>query len=409
MSKIFAFLVVIIISLGASGSTFAETPPPKPPVKEDARVIENRLEAKKAEEKELDKKIRGIEDSLNDTKEKSVSLAKSIRKNEASLQKLEKRMVELEGEQSKIQGSLEGDQKSMARLILALQRLRRVPPEALFAKPGAPLEAAQSALLLGEIIPVLDKKANTLKDNLTRLKEISDKLRADKEELLQTATTLKNEEREMSGLLKERETLYARTSDDLKSKQLEIEQISAKAQNLRDLVGRLQKNREEKEAQSKERERNREKVKPESQESQEAAYDPGPLTPLPPSGEAQLPISGIIKTRFNEIDAIGAESQGITITGRTNGLVVAPMAGQVRFAGPFKKYGNIVIIEHQGGYHSLIAGLEKIDTVVERNVSAGEPIGTLKNTGNDGKPSLYYELRLEGKPVNPAKKFAELG
>ncbi|MCD8562545.1 MAG: peptidoglycan DD-metalloendopeptidase family protein [Alphaproteobacteria bacterium] len=140
-----------------------------------------------------------------------------------------------------------------------------------------------------------------------------------------------------------------------------------------------------------------------------APEDDDILTPLPPSGEAQLPVSGIIKTRFQQTDEIGAESQGITILGRSGGLVVAPMAGQVRFAGAFKKFGNIVIIEHQGGYHSLIAGLEKIDTVVERNVSAGEPIGTLKNTGGDGKPSLYYELRLDGKPVNPARKFAELG
>lgn len=371
-------------------------------------TIETQLEATKAEAKALHDKVKNTESDLAQTKAKSLELAKSIRKNEAALQTIEKRLSVLEAEQSGIQTSLEGDQKSMARLILALQRLRRVPPEALFAKPGAPLEAAQSALLLSEIIPVLGNKADDLKQKLQRLRDVSLKMQTEKTELLSTSDKLKSEEKAMASLLKQREAIYADTSEDLKSKQLEVEQISAKAQNLKDLVGRIQKDRAKKKSEAL---RRREEEKPSQIASlgARALPDDDILTPLPPSGEGQLPVSGIIKTRFREIDAIGAESQGITITGRGGGLVVAPMAGQVRFAGSFKKYGNIVILEHQGGYHSLIAGLEKIDTVVGRNVSAGEPIGALKNTGSDGKPSLYYELRLDGKPVNPAQKFAELG
>lgn len=376
----------------------AETPPPRPGAKQDAKAMENKLEESKAEERKLDKKMRDLESALKETKTKSVSLAKSIRKNETAMEKLEASMAELEASRAEIAANLEGDRKSMARLILALQRLRRVPPEALFAKPGAPLEAAQTAMLLGEIIPTLDHQAQDLKVKLEKLQEVSQKMAIEKEELLETAEQLKGEEKEMAGLLKEREGLYSQTSEDLKTKQLEVQQISAKAQNLRDLVGRLQRDREEKMARAR-------LTAPEP-----GRYDDsGPLTPLPPSGEGQLPVSGVIKTRFDELDAIGAKSQGITIAGRSGGLVVAPMAGQVRFAGPFKKYGNIVIIEHQGGYHSLVAGLEKIDTVVERNVSAGEPIGSLRAGGDDGKSNLYYELRLDGKPVNPARKFAELG
>ncbi|MCD8526044.1 MAG: peptidoglycan DD-metalloendopeptidase family protein [Alphaproteobacteria bacterium] len=373
-------LLIAVISgffvLAGSCISHAETPPPRPGSKQDAQAYEAQLKETRAEEEALDEKVRDIEAELKSARDESVSLAKSVQKNEAALGKLEARMAELEKERLDIRKSLEGDQKAMAKLVMALQRLRRVPPEALFAKPGAPLEAAQSALLLGEIIPALDNQASDLKEKLVRLKNLSKEMQADKEKLVATADKLKSEEKELAKTLKNRESIYARTSEDLKTKQLEVKQISAKAQNLKDLVGRLQKDREEKKtaALRQQREQNTSSVR-------NAVYDPGPLTPLPPSGEAQLPVSGIIKTRFREIDAIGAESQGISITGRGGGLVVAPMAGQVRFAGAFKKYGNIVIIEHQGGYHSLIAGLEKIDTVVERNVSAGEPIGTLKKYG----------------------------
>src|SRR5262249_39069692 len=127
-------------------------------------------------------------------------------------------------------------------------------------------------------------------------------------------------------------------------------------------------------------------------------------------GQPRLPVSGIIRTRYDEPDSFGAPSKGITIESRTGALVVAPMGGVVRFAGHFRNYGTIVIIEHQKGYHSLIAGLEKIDTVVGQSVSAGEALGRLHAASSPGeKPALYYELRLNGRPVNPAEKFADLG
>jgi septal ring factor EnvC (AmiA/AmiB activator) len=81
----------------------------------------------------------------------------------------------------------------------------------------------------------------------------------------------------------------------------------------------------------------------------------------------------------------------------------------VRYTGPFKNYGQLVIIEHQKGYHSLVAGLDRIDTVVGQSVSAGEPVGILGPAPDGGKPSVYYELRHKGQPVNPARFFAELG
>jgi septal ring factor EnvC (AmiA/AmiB activator) len=68
----------------------------------------------------------------------------------------------------------------------------------------------------------------------------------------------------------------------------------------------------------------------------------------------------------------------------------------------------MVIIEHKGGYHSLVAGLEKIDTVVGQSVMAGEPLGLLHYPKAQEKPVLYYELRYNGKAVNPARKISGL-
>ncbi|CAK0754013.1 hypothetical protein CCP1ISM_5480001 [Azospirillaceae bacterium] len=80
--------------------------------------------------------------------------------------------------------------------------------------------------------------------------------------------------------------------------------------------------------------------------------------------------------------------------------MVAPQDGTIRFAGPFRGFGQLLIVDHGNGYHSLIAGLGRIDTTVGRPVSAGEPIGIVGDPA-DGVSELYFELRRSGQPVNP--------
>ncbi|MSO89819.1 MAG: hypothetical protein EXQ89_07640 [Rhodospirillaceae bacterium] len=77
-----------------------------------------------------------------------------------------------------------------------------------------------------------------------------------------------------------------------------------------------------------------------------------------------------------------------------------PMQGIVAFAGPFRQYGEILILDHGDGYHSLIAGLARVDSVPGQWVAAGEPIGVMGRP-NGGVPSLYVELRRREQPINP--------
>ncbi len=130
---------------------------------------------------------------------------------------------------------------------------------------------------------------------------------------------------------------------------------------------------------------------------------------IPSIGKTQLPVSGTLTEAYGVANGIGAVSRGITIETRPSSLVTAPMGGVVRFTGTFKNYGNMVIIEHQAGYHSLVAGLHQINTIEGNHVKAGEPIGQLPLTSSrGGPPALYYELRYKGQPVDPAQKFAGL-
>lgn len=347
----------------------------------------------------LEQKFAEVERELSKTKERLVKISRSVQDNERTLQELEGKIQSLEAERAALRLELKEDQKSISRLILALQRIKRVPPEALIAKPDAPLKTAQSAMLMSDIIPSLNRQAEQLKANLQRLDVISDSLEVKRANVVKTSEQLKKEQVKLSNLVERRQKLYISTAKDLEAQQKRTQLISRQAKTLKDLVKGLDKDLERVQSAN---------LKP-SEQSKKSSKTIRTVRSMPSSGRPQLPLSGVLKLGYNEKDAFGAPSKGVEIEGRGGALIVVPMGGIVRFAGHFKNYGNMIIIEHKKGYHSLIAGFEKIDTVVGQVVSVGEPLGKLHYASSTSKPTLYYELRHKGEPIDPAKKFEALG
>lgn len=378
----------------------AQTPlPSEHPIKE----VEEQLKTREQREKELRQELKNIKSELVDKKKEMLSLAQNIKSNEKELIELEERIGQKRQEQNAIEARLNADRGAISDLVLALQRVKRVPPEALLARPGAPLETAQSAMLLQSILPRIYGRAEGLRMDLESLTHILEALKNDRAEVIKKSKTLSEDQKKLAGLLSQREKIYSKTAQDVKREQAELKKISEQATSLKDLVARIEKKQREEDARAKSQKTSLASVGNAAREIAKVER-----TPIPRAGEAQLPISGIIKTGYGKSDDIGAVSQGLTIAGREKSLIVAPMGGVVDYAGYFKGYGQIIILKHQKGYHSLIAGLDKIDTVVGRAVSAGEPIGYMGKTTDGQPPSLYYELRYNGQPVNPSKKISGL-
>jgi len=367
---------------------FAANPPVPERKEQNLQSLEMAMEKEKEAKAKLSKKVASIEKELDGTRGALVKLAKSMRKNESHLQNLEQEIARLADKQERLTNELQADRKSIARLILGLERIRRTPPEALFIKPGAPYETAQSAMLLGDIIPTINRQAETLKDNLQELGSTTRKLQSEREDAMLTAAKLEDEEKRLDRLLAKRETLFNNANKDLKATQSKIAKIADESKTLKQLMARLEESR----------------TASSGNKNSEAIRN----IPVPPPGQPRLPVSGSITIAYDEPDAFGAPSKGLTLQSRSGALVTAPMGGAVRFTGFFKNYGNMVILEHKNGYHSLIAGLEKIDTVVGQNVSSGEPLGRMKRSVTE-TPRLYYELRYKGNSINPAKRFSGLG
>jgi len=356
------------------------------PKKEELKKIEQKVAAEKERQEELKKAAENLEKDMKGLKTDLISTTSSVQKNERNLQDIESKIKTLQDDKNNLDSVLKSKRKNLADLIVALERIRRLPPETLIAKPDAPLKTAQAASVMGSLLPEINRRANLLKTDLEKLSTLEKELNIQKSEVEKTTKSLKTDKDKMNKLISDRSKALKDTKQKVSAKTEEIASLTREAKDFRDLIKKLEK-------------KNREIDSRTGNSSTSKKLDTGPAL-----GTGRLPVSGIIKTRYGELDDIGATSQGLVFSAREGSVVVAPLGGIVRYAGAFRNYGQIVLIEHKNKFHSLVAGLGKVDTFVGQRVDAGEPIGTLSNSSS----RLYYELRYQGDPVNPSKKFSKL-
>lgn len=380
----------VLSVLSAQYARAADSSVPRPENKQEALdSIKSRMKDEQARKDKLAANAKSIKNDMEQTRKNLADVALSVRRNEAHLNDLNDRIAKLGQEQQDLSLDLKENYGSIASLILALERIRRIPPEALIIKPGAPYETAQTALLLKGTLPAVYNQANELSAKLNRLAEIQKDLKSDRVDSLKTKKNLESKQTEMAALMKKREQLYSRTKRSLSASEKSLGTLAAQAKSMQDLIARLQ----EENRRARELNRRNERSDP----------------PMPDFGPGVLPVNGRVIMAYGQRDEIGAKSNGLRIESRPSALVTSPIGGIVRYDGPFKNYGNILIIEHKGGYHSLIAGLETVNVHTGQAINAGEPIGKLpKTSSRGGNPTLYYELRYKGETIDPARKLAQI-
>lgn len=384
MAKRLFIPLILSAFLLSSVTALAENPPVPQSKKQALNALEKKLEAQKNAEAELAAREKQLQKDFNDLQKGLVKSAKKVRGQEDILTGIEDDLADLHRQEKERTKNLAEEQAALAELVVALERLARLPPEALLARPDEPIKAARGTMLIRSALPRIQEKAKALQTELDALellrKELTVRLADEKE----TRDRLRQEEAELNKLMDKRRSYLTQTADRRARQTAEVQSLAKQAKNMRDLI---------------------QKIENEAATQASLTSAPSAKPPAPPrSGSMMLPAAGDIRTDYGQMDDLGAQSRGITISGHPGGTVISPMAGRIRFAGPFQNYRQILIVDHGGGYHSLIAGLSRIDTAVGENVAAGEPIGKLGSTASDTR--LYFELRRNGKPVNPAPVLA---
>ncbi|MCB9987385.1 MAG: peptidoglycan DD-metalloendopeptidase family protein, partial [Rhodospirillales bacterium] len=311
-----------------------------------------------------------------------VRAAADIRAIERQVETLDAHLEQLEARQSGLQAQYDARRGEMAATLAALARMGRTPRAAVLIRPGGPLMAARTSMVLSSGVPVIEKQAaaaRALIDDLSRTQS----------ELAQKADEARNARADLSARHDRLAALMQTRGASDPDAQRQAAALARDARSLRDLLRALDHGAD--------------------------VQDALKQVKMPPPGEGQLPVSGIIRVAYGAKTPAGLTSSGLSIETLPGAVVVAPMGGIVKYAGAFRGYGNIIIIQHESGYHSLIAGLDKITVSAGQAIVSGEPIAILEGTdraSRDGpalRRSVYYELRQGGQPINPARKLPDLG
>ncbi len=400
---------------------------------EKLKAVEQKLEAGKQQSEQLDKQAAALAAERARLQDASVQAAKSAQDYEGRLTELEGQLKQLDVQAAAKVQALAADQQREAALLSALEKLSQNPPEAMLFGPASPVDQVRGAMLLGAAVPQLEAEAKELQATIAEVKRLKAEISAKRTEMTQKQTALDAERTRIGIMIRQKAALEGQARDAQGQTQKKLAALSSEASDLKDLITKLEREREERaeaerkraeEAQRKAEQLAAAKAEAKRKQAETASRDtmseapqsaaiavapperPKGTDPLAPRsggrklepGKYAVPVAGEIVKRFGETDGF-QDAKGLTIRTRPAAQVVAPFDGQIMFAGPFKGYGQILIIDHGGGYHSLLAGIDQIQATVGQRVVAGEPVGVMKS--GDPNASLYLELRKQGQPINP--------
>ena len=351
-------------------------------------------ETARARAEKLEVEAARVTAAAEKTARAAAAVAARIQETEAEIAGHEARMKLLAQEQKALRTRLAERQKPVVRLTAALQRLSRRPPVLALLRPGSVSDTMHLRALMATMLPQVEQRTAALRAEIERGRALEQRVRVAAGKLRASEAKLR-ERRKSLAAIETKQRLASREAAGVASREADRAlALAEKARDLGDLVEELGKA---------------------GALRKELALLPGPImrparpedaevasvrvTAAPPQGLASyiLPVSGRLVTGFGEAGEGQSRSQGIAFATRAGAQAVAPAPGRVAFAGPYRGYGNIVIIEHAGGWTTLVTGLAKLDTNVGEELVSGSPLGT----AGAGQPVVTVELRREGEPVNP--------
>ncbi|HZP76960.1 MAG TPA: peptidoglycan DD-metalloendopeptidase family protein [Pseudolabrys sp.] len=380
----------------------------------DQELQSTREEQKKAADKEaaLKREIEEIGADRRKINQDLIDTASRVRQVETSIAATEARLKPLDDNESLIRKSLEGRRAVIAEVLAALQRIGRRPPPALLVSPEDALASVRSAILLGAVLPEMREQTQALANDLGELLRVR-KAIADERAKLQTDLAAIAQDRErMTLLMQERAKQQSDSEKALEAERARATALAQQADNLKDLIAKLEQGLDSA------TKAQRDAAKGDSRPALSAFRDPGRLAPAVAfaslRGQIPLPVNGIKLREFGASDNTGGTEKGISIATRAAAQVTAPCDGWVVYAGNFRSYGQLLILNAGGGYHVLLAGMERISVDLGQFVLTGEPVAVMGSgshiaavlaTGST-QPVLYVEFRKDGIPVDPGPWWA---
>jgi len=410
-------VMTLLIALTVAGPALAQSPAPASDPLQTLKQRDQELEGLREQQKkssEAEAALRREIETLGSDRRKLnqdlIDTAGRIRGLEGKIGATEARLRPLDEKEQKLRQSLAGRHNTIAQVLAALQRIGLHPPPALLISPDDALKAVRSAILLGAVIPELRQQAQAVANDLAELVKLRNDITAERDNLKKEMASIESDRARMTALIGERQRQQAERETALAAERTRAVDLVRQADNLKDLIAKLESSLD------KDARAARDVARPDAVPG--ARRDPGRLAPAVNfaslRGHVPLPVNGVKIRDFGAPDSAGGTEKGLSIATRAGAQVTAPADAWVVYAGPFRSYGQLLILNTGGGYHVLLAGMERISVDLGQFVLAGEPVAVMGSgshiaailaTGSS-QPVLYVEFRKDGTPIDPGPWWA---
>jgi len=394
----------------------------------DAEAIKQRtqeLEAAREQQKkaaELEQKLKAdiaaIGQDRTKLNQQLIGIAGQVRDVEGKMADTEGRLRPLDARELQIRAALESRRDEISEVLAALQRAGRRAPPALFVRPEDALQSLRTAMLLGAVVPEMRTRAAKLASDLGELVSLRKNIAEGRDRLAVDRDKLNDDRTRLAALVQERQKKQTETEKDMEAERQRAIALSKQTENLQDLIAKMEQDVKAAAKAAAAAELKGTPVSLNGKPNLGALRDPARLSPAIAFGSAKgllpIPVNGTRIRSFGGSDGTGGQEKGISIVTRPGAQVTTPCDGWVVYSGPFRSYGQLLILNAGGGYHVLIAGMERISVTIGQFVLTGEPVATMGTTSQvasilaatSSQPVLYIEFRKDGTPIDSGPWWA---
>jgi murein hydrolase activator len=426
-------LSILLVSVGLTGSgrlpARAQAAAPAPqaamPAPDAIKQREQELEAARAQAKiaaEAQAKLKGDIAAIGQDRSKLnaqlIDVAAQVRGVEARIGDAEARLRTLDSREAQVRGSLDSRRSEIVEVLAALQRAGRRTPPALLVRPEDALQSLRTAMLLGSVVPELRLRATKLADDLSELVALRKNIGSERDHLAADRDKLRDDQTRLAAFVDERQRQQAAIEKDMEAEGARAIALSRQVDNLQGLIAKMEQDLKSAAKAAATATLKGAPATVDGKPNVAAFKDPARKSPAIAFASARglfaLPVNGTKIRDFGGSDGAGGVERGISLATKAGAQVTTPCDGWVVYAGPFRSYGQLLILNAGGGYHVLIAGMERISVNIGQFVLTGEPVAIMGTTSqvasilatNASQPVLYVEFRKDGTPIDPGPWWA---
>ena len=347
-----------------------------------------------------------------------INIAAQVRGVETRIGDAESRLRPLDTREQAIRGSLDSRRAEIVEVLAALQRAGRRAPPALLVRPEDALKSLRTAMLLGSVVPEMRTRTDQLVGDLGELISLRKSIATERDQLASDRDKLKTDQIRLASLVDERQKKQSAAEKDMEAESARAVALSRQVDSLQGLIAKMEQDLKSAAKAAATASLQGSPATPNGKPNLGAFKDPGRLTPAVAFASAKglfaMPVNGTKIREFGGSDGVGGVERGISLATRAGAQVTTPCDGWVVYAGPFRSYGQLLILNTGGGYHVLIAGMERISVSIGQFVLTGEPVALMGSTSkvasvlaaSISQPVLYIEFRKDGTPIDPGPWWA---